>query len=235
MDVLLYKGNAINIELPAFIEAVITQDRARHQGRHRLGLDQARHDRDGRRGAGAAVREGRREDPRRHAHGRVRGAGQQVAGRSGARDERRSARAAVAADPAPRARRYGVGLDDLAAELECHKRTVYRDLDALQFAGLPGHQREARRPRLLPPARQLRARRGALHARRADGARLRAKTCSAASRAPSSTTRSTRRSRRSARASGQSSPRSWRGCTTPSACCPARTSATPRRARRSAR
>ena len=46
VDVLLYKGNAINIELPAFIEAVITQDRAGHQGRHRLGLDQARHDRD---------------------------------------------------------------------------------------------------------------------------------------------------------------------------------------------
>jgi predicted DNA-binding transcriptional regulator YafY len=31
----------------------------------------------------------------------------------------------------------GVGLDDLSEELECTRRTVYRDLDALQFAGFP--------------------------------------------------------------------------------------------------
>lgn len=31
----------------------------------------------------------------------------------------------------------GVGLDDLAEELECTRRTIYRDLDALQFAGFP--------------------------------------------------------------------------------------------------
>ena len=34
-------------------------------------------------------------------------------------------------------RRYGVGLDECAEELECNKRTVYRDLDALQYAGFP--------------------------------------------------------------------------------------------------
>jgi len=33
--------------------------------------------------------------------------------------------------------RFGVGLDDLAADLDCAKRTVYRDLDALMYAGFP--------------------------------------------------------------------------------------------------
>jgi predicted DNA-binding transcriptional regulator YafY len=33
--------------------------------------------------------------------------------------------------------RYGIGLDDLAEDLGCVRRTVYRDLDALMFAGFP--------------------------------------------------------------------------------------------------
>jgi predicted DNA-binding transcriptional regulator YafY len=33
--------------------------------------------------------------------------------------------------------RYGMGLDDLARELGCVRRTVYRDLDALMLAGFP--------------------------------------------------------------------------------------------------
>jgi predicted DNA-binding transcriptional regulator YafY len=33
--------------------------------------------------------------------------------------------------------RWGVGLDDLAEEFACHRRTVYRDLDALMAAGFP--------------------------------------------------------------------------------------------------
>jgi predicted DNA-binding transcriptional regulator YafY len=33
--------------------------------------------------------------------------------------------------------RYGVGLDDLADDLGCVRRTVYRDLDALMLAGFP--------------------------------------------------------------------------------------------------
>jgi predicted DNA-binding transcriptional regulator YafY len=33
--------------------------------------------------------------------------------------------------------RYGVGLEDLARDLDCVRRTVYRDLDALMLAGFP--------------------------------------------------------------------------------------------------
>ena len=76
VDVLFWRGKPINIELPPFIEAKITQLRARHQGRHRVERHQARHDRDRRHRAGPALREGRRADPGRHAHRRVRRAGE---------------------------------------------------------------------------------------------------------------------------------------------------------------
>jgi predicted DNA-binding transcriptional regulator YafY len=33
--------------------------------------------------------------------------------------------------------RFGVGLDELARDLDCVRRTVYRDLDALMYAGFP--------------------------------------------------------------------------------------------------
>lgn len=33
--------------------------------------------------------------------------------------------------------RSGIGLDELASELDCVRRTVYRDLDALMYAGFP--------------------------------------------------------------------------------------------------
>ena len=42
--------------------------------------------------------------------------------------------------------RAGVSLGELASELECVRRTVYRDLDALMFAGFPvvSEKREGR-------------------------------------------------------------------------------------------
>ena len=42
--------------------------------------------------------------------------------------------------------RFGVGLDELARDLDCVRRTVYRDLDALMYAGFPvvSEKRDAR-------------------------------------------------------------------------------------------
>ena len=35
------------------------------------------------------------------------------------------------------ASKYGKTVNDLAADLDCHPRTVYRDLEALQAGGFP--------------------------------------------------------------------------------------------------
>ncbi|MBW2341877.1 MAG: helix-turn-helix domain-containing protein, partial [Deltaproteobacteria bacterium] len=39
--------------------------------------------------------------------------------------------------------RYGKSAADLASELDCHPRTVYRDLEALQVAGFPMYTERA--------------------------------------------------------------------------------------------
>ncbi|MCG8591249.1 MAG: helix-turn-helix domain-containing protein, partial [Proteobacteria bacterium] len=33
--------------------------------------------------------------------------------------------------------RFGVGIDELCRELECNRRTFYRDVQALEYAGFP--------------------------------------------------------------------------------------------------
>jgi hypothetical protein len=39
--------------------------------------------------------------------------------------------------------KYGKTVNDLAADLDCHPRTVYRDLDALQVGGFPIYNEKA--------------------------------------------------------------------------------------------
>ena len=41
------------------------------------------------------------------------------------------------------AARYGKAVSELAATLACHRRTVYRDLEALQEAGFPVYTTKA--------------------------------------------------------------------------------------------
>ena len=67
LDRTSYQGETIGVELPVDRRAPGRNDRARLRRRHRPGRPQAGDDRDGPRGAGAAVRQRGRHDPRRHA------------------------------------------------------------------------------------------------------------------------------------------------------------------------
>ena len=46
--------------------------------------------------------------------------------------------------------RQGKSAADLAEEMECHPRTVYRDLEALQVAGFHIHRKVGRKEPLVP-------------------------------------------------------------------------------------
>ena len=70
-ELTFYEGKAISVELPNSVDREVDVHRTRGQGRHVGQGDEAREARDRLRSAGAAVRDDRRQDRNRHAHGRI--------------------------------------------------------------------------------------------------------------------------------------------------------------------
>ena len=66
VDVLFWNGNAVNIELPAFVELAVSQTDPGDEGRHRIRCHEARHPRNRRHRERPPLRERGRDPAHRH-------------------------------------------------------------------------------------------------------------------------------------------------------------------------